>query len=178
MVARALGFERALRESEGSGVSQKQVEQFAKYRERRIMVALSRFYRNPPLAFFPGPGDSESGRDSQNDFCQEQTDNRRMSFDLAAKIHFGIYGKSDDPKEQENANNPEWIKGYEVGKNSLGEDDGLAPIMREWKRRGEPVAPFAKFEDWKRGYHAGRTRAIINRTQHRGFQSSPAKRVR
>ena len=75
------------------------------------------------------------------------------------------FGGSYFPDAPENANNPDFQSGYQVG--LLNDDLSIAnqdhPITVEWRRRGlKDKVTNAAFETWKRGYWSGRYTAIAS----------------
>lgn len=84
--------------------------------------------------------------------------------DLSAKIHRGIFGKSDDPTAAENQNK-DFLDGYDAGEASAR--DGLdAENQETWRmelqRRGGNECDWERFREWKRGWHAARLRRTLD----------------
>lgn len=78
--------------------------------------------------------------------------------DIAGNIHRGIYGKSDKANASENQSE-EFQTGFAIGK-----ENDPAYITAEYWRRGEPIPDtpeFAQFEEWKRGFWAGRIQESV-----------------
>ena len=94
--------------------------------------------------------------------------------DLASKIHFGLYGKSDDPMAPENRNNEDFLRGYDAG---LGMTSGerFDLIDLEWRRIGEPSKLPQSFRDWKRGLGAGSMRSTVNHVISTNFPQQPMR---